>query len=67
MYNILEHNSNTDEKMRDQRGLHSISKRHISILHEDQLSELMNCQIKKKLNIPEEVTWGGIRATFVYT
>ncbi|XP_003384527.1 PREDICTED: retinoid-inducible serine carboxypeptidase-like [Amphimedon queenslandica] len=59
VYNILEHNSNTDEKMRDQRGLHSISKRQISKLHADQLGELMNGQIKKKLNIPEKVTWGG--------
>ena len=63
MYNILEHNSNTDEKMRDQRELHSISKRHISVLHEDQLTELMNGQIKRKLNIPGKVTWGGIKAT----
>lgn len=35
--------------------------RHVGVYYaNDDLSELMNGPIKKKLGIPENVTWGGL-------
>lgn len=61
VYNILEHNVNSESesRTRNERGLDRLVKKHISILHEDPLSKLMNGQIKEKLGIPSNVTWGG--------
>ena len=39
--------------------LERLKLRHVGILHKDSLSTLMNGDIKKKLKIPENVTWGG--------
>lgn len=58
-YNIL--TKDTEEKVQSPTGgfIALQRRRHLSRLHRQPLSELMNGPIKKKLNIPHNVTWGG--------
>ena len=59
-FNILRHHSPDGQSVSEVRGnggrqLPRLLRRY----HEDPLSALMNGPIKKQLNIPQNVVWGG--------
>jgi serine carboxypeptidase 1 len=59
VYNILDHNGNVERIVNQDDILERQIERHVRTLHKDALTALMNGEIKKKLNIPANVTWGG--------
>ncbi|KAG8432203.1 hypothetical protein GDO86_016737 [Hymenochirus boettgeri] len=60
-YNILTKDSTMNKRQRSRNGfLSSLYQRHLLPLQSNDLSELMNGPIRKKLKIiPDSVTWGG--------
>ena len=56
-YNILNHNGNSETV---QSTSEKYATTYLKIVHEDKLSQLMNGPVKKALNIPSNVTWGGV-------
>ena len=56
-YNILNHNGNSEAIV---SASDRFTTRYMRTVHEDKLSQLMNGPIKKALNIPSNVTWGGV-------
>ncbi|XP_030841632.1 retinoid-inducible serine carboxypeptidase [Strongylocentrotus purpuratus] len=57
-YNILEHNV-PDENAKGGSPIEQLRRRHLDVYQNDALSALMNGPLKKKLGIPDSVTWGG--------
>ena len=59
-YNILLHHSSDGQSVSEVQGNGGRPLPHLlRRYHEDPLSALMNGPIKKQLNIPQNVVWGG--------